>query len=73
MYNAGLPNGSAVAGEYALYASDIAIPGVVGAAVYYFDLESAHLGYTNWGMIFQTGQNNNNSKYYLVPSSGSAP
>jgi len=73
MYTAGLPDSSPSAGEYALYASDIAIPGVVGAAVYYFDLESAHLGHTNWGMIFQTGQNNNNSKYYLVPSSGSAP
>ena len=73
MYNAGLPNGSAVAGEYALYAYDIAIPGVVSSAVYYFDLESPHLGHSNWGMILQTGQNNNNSKYYLVPSSGSAP
>ena len=73
MYTGTLPDSSPTAGEYALYAKDIAIPGVVSAAEYYFDLEEEHLGYSNWGMILQTGQNNNNSRYYLVPSSGSNP
>ena len=73
MYNGAIPYGSGTAKQYSLYAKDIAIEGVVSTAVYYFELESAHLGHTNWGMIFQTGQNNNNSRLFLMPSSGSAP
>ena len=72
MYNGAIPYGS-TAKQYSLYAKDIAIEGVVSTAVYYFELENAHLGHTNWGMIFQTGQNNNNSRLFLMPSSGSAP
>jgi len=73
MYNGAIPYGSGTAKQYSLYAKDIAIEGVVSTAVYYFELESAHLGHTNWGMIFQTGQNNNNTRYFLMPSTGSAP
>ena len=73
MFNGVLPNGSATAGEYALFAKDTTPAGVISTAVYYFDLESPHLGYSDWGMILQTGQNNNVTRYYLVPSSGSAP
>jgi len=73
MFNGVLPNGSATAGEYALFAKDTTPAGVISTAVYYFDLENPHLGYSNWGMILQTGQNNNVTRYYMVPSSGSAP
>lgn len=73
MYNGDIPYGSGTAKQYSLYAKDAAIPGVVSTAVYYFELESAHLGHTNWGMIFQTGQNTSNTRLFLMPSSGSAP
>jgi len=73
MYNGTLPDSSPTALEYALYAKDVAIPGVSSAAVYYFETENAHLGHSNWGMILQTGQNNNNTRYYLMPDSASAP
>ena len=72
IYNGAIPYGS-TAKQYSLYAKDIAIAGTSTSAIYYFELESAHLGHTNWGMIFQTGQNNNNTRYFLMPSSGSAP
>ena len=72
MYNGAIPYGS-TAKQYSLYAKDAAIEGVVSTAVYYFELESAHLGHTNWGMIFQTGQNTSNTRLFLMPSSGSAP
>ena len=73
MYNGGIPYGSGTAKQYSLYAKDIAIEGVTSAGIYYFELENDHLGHTNWGMIFQTGQNNNNSRLFLMPSTGSAP
>ena len=73
MFNGALPDSTPTALEYALYAKDTAIPGVSSAAVYYFETENEHLGYSNWGMIFQTGQNTNNSRYYLMPDSASAP
>ena len=73
MYNGAIPYGSGTAKQYSFYAKDIAIEGVSGTKEYYFDLENSHLGHSNWGMIFQTGQNNNNTRYFLMPSSGSAP
>jgi len=73
MYNGTLPDSTGTALEYALYAKDTAIPGVSSTAIYYFDTEEPHLGYSNWGMILQTGQNNNNTRYYLMPDSASAP
>ena len=73
MYNGALPDSSATAKEYAFYAKDLGLPGVSSTAVYYFDTETAHLGNSNWGMIFQTGQSTNNTRYYLMPDSGSAP
>ena len=73
MFNGSLPDGTPTDLEYALYAKDTAIPGVSSAAVYYFETENEHLGHSNWGMIFQTGQNNNNTRYYLMPDSASAP
>ena len=73
MYNGAIPYGSGTAKQYSFYAKDIAIEGVSGTKEYYFDLENPHLGNSNWGMIFQTGQSNNNTRYFLMPSSGSAP
>ena len=73
MYNGALPDSSATSKEYAFYAKDLGLPGVSSTAVYYFDTETAHLGNSNWGMIFQTGQSTNNTRYYLMPDSGSAP
>jgi len=73
MYNGGIPYGYGSNKQYSFYAKDIAIEGVTNAKEYYFDIKDAHLGNTNWGMIFQTGQNNNNTRYFLMPSSGSAP
>ena len=72
MYN-GSPAGSSTVKEYYIYAKDIAIPGVSSTSVYYFDLENSHGGYDEWGMVFQTGQNNNNTRYYMMPASSSAP
>ena len=72
IYNGAIPYGT-VAKQYSFYAKDIAIEGVTSAKEYYFDIKDAHLGNTNWGMIFQTGQNNNNTRYFFMPSSGSAP
>ena len=36
--------------------------GVSATSVYYFDIENAHLGSTQWGMIFQHGQSTNNTR-----------
>ena len=49
------------------------IPGTIGTGVYYFDTENAVEGYSRWGMIFAEGENTNNSRYYLMPDSASAP
>ena len=73
MYNGALPDSYATAKEYAFYAKDLGLPGVSATSVYYFDIENAHLGSTQWGMIFQHGQSTNNTRYYLMPDSGSAP
>jgi len=73
MYDGVPPDSIGTANEYYTYAKDAAIPGTIGTGVYYFDLQSAYQGYTRWGMIFSEGKNTNNSRYYLMPDTASAP
>jgi hypothetical protein len=73
MYDSVPPDATGTANEYYTYAKDAAIPGTIGTGVYYFNLQSAYQGYTRWGMIFAEGQNTNNTRYYLMPDTASAP
>jgi hypothetical protein len=73
MYDGVPPDSTGTAKEYYVYAKDAAIPGTIGTGVYYFDTENAVEGYSRWGMIFAEGENTNNSRYYLMPDSASAP
>lgn len=73
MYDGVPPDSTGTANEYYVYAKDASIPGTIGTGVYYFNTENAVEGYTRWGMIFAEGENTNNSRYYLMPDSASAP
>jgi len=73
MYDSVPPDATGTANEYYTYAKDAAIPGTIGTGVYYFNLQSAYQGYTRWGMIFAEGKNTNNTRYYLMPDTASAP
>ena len=73
MYDGVPPDSTGTANEYYVYAKDSSIPGTIGTGVYYFNTENAVEGYTRWGMIFAEGENTNNSRYYLMPDSASAP
>ena len=73
MYDGVPPDSSQTANEYYVYAKDAAIPGTIGTGVYYFETETPLNGVSNWGMIFAEGENTNNSRYYLMPDSASAP
>ena len=73
MYDGVPPDSSPTANEYYVYAKDAAIPGTIGTGIYYFDTENPVSGVSRWGMIFAEGENTNNSRYYLMPDSASAP
>lgn len=73
MYDGVPPDSTGTANEYYVYAKDAAIPGTIGTGVYYFETESPLNGVSNWGMIFAEGENTNNSRYYLMPDTASAP
>ena len=73
MYDGVPPDSTGTANEYYVYAKDASIPGTIGTGVYYFNTENAVEGYSKWGMIFAEGENTNNSRYYLMPDSASAP
>jgi len=73
MYDGVPPDSTGTANEYYVYAKDAAIPGTIGTGVYYFDLENSYQGYSKWGMIFAEGKNTNNTRYYLMPDTASAP
>jgi hypothetical protein len=73
MYDSAPPDPTGTPNEYYVYAKDAAIPGTMGTGIYYFNLQTPHQGYSRWGMIFGEGKNNNNTRYYLMPDSASAP
>ena len=73
MYDGVPPDGTGTEKEYYVYAKDASIPGTIGTGVYYFNTENAVEGYDRWGLIFAEGENTNNSRYYLMPDSASAP
>jgi hypothetical protein len=73
MYDGVPPDSVGTPNEYYLYAKDAAIPGVVTSGVYYFNVENATEGSNRWGMVFAEGKNTNNSRYYLMPDTGSTP
>jgi hypothetical protein len=73
MYDGVPPDVTGTPGEYYLYAKDSAIPGTVGTGIYYFDLETPINSYSRWGVIFAEGKNTNNTRYFLMPDSASAP
>ena len=73
MYDGVPPDSTGTNNEFYLYAKDAAIPGTLGAGVYYFDTENAVQGNTRWGMIYAEGKNTNNSRAFLMPDSASAP
>jgi len=73
MYDGVPPDSTGTNNEYYVYAKDASIPGTIGTGVYYFDTESDVEGYSRWGVIFAEGKNTNNSRYYLMPDSASAP
>lgn len=73
MYDGVPPDSTPTAQEFYLYAKDAAIPGTVGSGIYYFDTETETEGYSRWGVIFAEGKNTNNSRYYLMPDTASAP
>ena len=73
MYDGVPPDSTGTAKEYYVYAKQASIPGTIGTGVYYFDTETPVQGYSRWGMIFAEGENTNNSKYYLMPDTASAP
>lgn len=73
MYDGVPPDSTGTPGEYYLYAKDSAIPGTIGTGIYYFDLENPVSSYSTWGVIFAEGKNTNNTRYFLMPDSASAP
>jgi hypothetical protein len=73
MYDGVPPDSTGTAKEYYVYAKQASIPGTIGTGVYYFDTETPVQGYSRWGMIFAEGENTNNTKYYLMPDTASAP
>ena len=73
MYDGVPPDSTGTANEYYVYAKDASIPGTIGTGVYYFNTENAVEGYSKWGLIFAEGENTNNSRYFLMPDSASAP
>ena len=75
MYDGVPPDSSDTAGEFYVFAKDAAIPGTISTGVYYFPLHGSFQseGYNRWGMIFAEGENTNNSRYFLMPDSASAP
>ena len=75
MYDGVPPDSTGTAGEFYVYAKDAAIAGTIGTGVYYFPLHGSFQseGYDKWGMIFAEGENTNNSRYFLMPDSASAP
>ena len=73
MYDGVPPDSTGTANEYYVYAKDASIPGTIGTGVYYFNTQNAVEGYSKWGVIFAEGKNTNNSRYYLMPDSASAP
>ena len=75
MYDGVPPDSTGTAGEFYVYAKDAAIAGTISTGVYYFPLHGSFQseGYHRWGMIFAEGENTNNSRYFLMPDSASAP
>lgn len=73
MYDGVPPDSTGTNKEFYLYAKDASIPGTVSSGVYYFDVENTTEGSDRWGMIFTEGKNSNNSRYYLMPDTASAP
>jgi len=73
MYDGVPPDSTGTAREYYVYAKDAAIPGTIATGIYYFNLETPINGVSRWGMIFAEGKNTNNSRYFLMPDSASAP
>ena len=75
MYDGVPPDSTGTAGEFYVYAKDAAIAGTIATGVYYFPLHGSFQseGYNRWGMIFAEGENTNNSRYFLMPDSASAP
>ena len=73
MYDGVPPDSTGTAKEFYLYAKDASIPGTVASGVYYFPVENTTEGSDTWGMIFAEGKNTNNSRYFLMPDSASAP
>ena len=75
MYDGVPPDSTGTAGEFYVYAKDAAIAGTISTGVYYFPLHGSFQseGYNRWGMIFAEGENTNNSRYFLMPDSASAP
>ena len=73
MYDGVPPDGTPTNGEYYVYGKDAAIPGTIAAGVYYFTTDVAVNGTDRWGFVFGEGRNTNNSRYFLMPDSASAP
>jgi hypothetical protein len=73
MYDGVPPDGTPTNGEYYVYGKDAAIPGTIGSGVYYFTTDVAVNGTDRWGFVFGEGRNTNNSRYFLMPDSASAP
>ena len=73
MYDGVPPDSTGTDKEYYLYAKDAAIPGTIATGIYYFNVSQSINGVTRWGMIFAEGKNTNNSRYFLMPDSASAP
>lgn len=73
MYDGTPPDSNGTDKEYYLYAKDASIPGTVSSGIYYFDVLNTTEGSDTWGFVFAEGKNTNNSRYYLMPDSASAP
>tara|TARA_B100000287_G_C20672878_1_gene794058 strand:+ start:1606 stop:5616 length:4011 start_codon:yes stop_codon:yes gene_type:complete len=73
MYDGVPPDSTGTAKEYYLYAKDASIPGTMQTGIYYFNIKTPINGVSRWGMIFGEGKNTNNSRYFLMPDSASAP
>ena len=73
MYDGVPPDSTGTNGEYYVYSKDASIPGTTTTGIYYFNPNVIKEGSTRWGMIFAEGKNTNNTRYYLMPDSASAP
>ena len=73
MYDGVPPDSTGTDKEYYVYAKDASIPGTIATGIYYFNVSQSINGVTRWGMIFAEGKNTNNSRYFLMPDSASAP